>query len=40
MYKIVPLLSALFVYMYELQLVLKLIILRVSPTDDIMGIPQ
>ena len=31
MYQIVPLLSALFVYMYELRLVLYLIILRVSP---------
>ena len=40
MYQIVPLLPALFVYMYELQLALYLIILRVSPTDDIMGILQ
>ena len=31
MYQIVPLLLALFVYMYELQLVLYLIILRVPP---------
>ena len=31
MYEIVPLLLALFLYMYELQLVLKLIILGVSP---------
>ena len=31
MYQIVPLLSALFAYMYELQLVLYLIILRVPP---------
>ena len=31
MYQIVALLSALFVYMYELQSVLYLIILRVSP---------
>ena len=40
MYQIVPLLMALFVYMYELQLVLYLIVLRIFPTDDIMGIPQ
>ena len=40
MYQIVPLLLALFACMYELQLVLYLIILRISLTDDIMGIPS
>ena len=40
MYQIVPLLLALFVYMYGLQLVLYLIVSRDSLTDDITGIPQ
>ena len=40
MYQIVPLLLALCACMYELRSVLYLIILRISLTDVVMGMPQ